>query len=176
MKSLRLQALLRTTFAALCLALITFVAHAFELRGFRGVHWGEGADALRGTTVVQTDDDVACYQRESENLIFGDTALKGVRYCFHHDRLVMVMLDAPVARATFSAEFQRAYGRPASQHDGVESWGGTPSTTLARLEALGPQASRITLSVSRIDPAAARRMQQLASADGASAPRVAAAD
>jgi hypothetical protein len=173
----QLSRLVAASTAALCLGLAALSAQAFELRGFRGVHWGEGADALRGATLVQTDGDVACHQRESENLIFGDTALNGVRYCFHHDRLVMVVLDAAVTRTAFSQEFQRTYGRPGARNDKAESWGGSAtSTTLATLEALGAQGARLTLSVSRIEPEAALRMLKLSSLDPATAPqRVAAA-
>lgn len=149
-------------------ALFTLGAQAFELRGFRGVHWGEGVDALRDVGPAQVDGDVACYQRDRENLIFGDTELSRVRYCFHHDRLVMVMLDAPVARPAFAAEFQRTYGRPAVQTDRADVWGGVPSTTQAELVAQGAQAARLTLSVSRIEADAARRMVRLV--DGLAAP------
>ncbi|MBL0728815.1 hypothetical protein [Piscinibacter sp. HJYY11] len=138
-------------------------AQAFELRGFRGMHWGEGAEALRDAGPAQVDGDVACYQRERENLIFGDTELSGVHYCFHNDRLVMVMLEAPVAREAFSAEFQRTYGRPAKHNAHADVWGGVPSTTHAELVSQGPQGARLTITVSRIEADAARRMVQLAS-------------
>jgi hypothetical protein len=134
-------------------ALFTLGAQAFELRGFRGVHWGEGVDALRDVGPAQVD---------------GDTELSRVRYCFHHDRLVMVMLDAPVARPAFAAEFQRTYGRPAVHTDRADVWGGVPSTTQAELVAQGAQAARLTLSVSRIEADAARRMVRLV--DGLAAP------
>lgn len=177
MKPLRLSARLATTSAALCLlALAAFDAQAFELRGFRGVLWGEGADALRGEALVHEDGEARCYQREQENLLFGDTPLQGVRFCFDHDKLAMVVLDAPVAAAALSAEFQRAYGRPASQKKGVSTWGGAASATTARVVALGPQASRITLAVSQLDAEVARRLETLASAEHAGVRRVAAAD
>ena len=40
--------------AVCCMGLATVGAQAFELRGFRGVSWGEGAEALGAATVVQT--------------------------------------------------------------------------------------------------------------------------
>lgn len=159
-------------------SLLAMGAQAFELRGFRGMHWGEGVEALRDPGPAQVDGDVACYQRERENLIFGDTELSGVHYCFHNDRLVMVMLEAPVAREVLSAEFQRTYGRPAKDNPRAEVWGGVPSTTQAELVAQGPQAARLTISVSRIEADAARRMVQLASrpaAPDAAAPTAAVA-
>lgn len=143
-------------------AMFAVGAQAFELRGFRGVHWGEGVEALRDAGPAQVDGDVACYQRERENLIFGDTELSGVRYCFHHDRLVMVMLEAPVAREAFSAEFQRTYGRPATHTARADVWGGVPSTTQAELVAQGRQGALLTITVSRIEADAARRMHKLA--------------
>ena len=69
--------------------------------------------------------------------------------------------ETSFARTAFSAEFQAAYGAPTAQRDGVESWGGAPSATLARLEATGAQSSRITLSGSPVDAEAARRMVEL---------------
>ena len=43
-------------FAALCLGLMAMGAGAFELRGFRGVMWGEGAEALgAGAVLAYTD-------------------------------------------------------------------------------------------------------------------------
>lgn len=142
-------------------AVFTLGAQAFELRGFRGVHWGEGVEALRDVGPAQVDGDVACYQRDRENLMFGDTELSSVRYCFHHDRLVMVMLDAPVAREAFSLEFQRTYGRPATHTPRADVWGGVPSTTQAELVAQGAKAARLTITVSRIEADAARRMVKL---------------
>jgi hypothetical protein len=167
MKTPRTSALIFTAPAALCLAFAAFGAQALELRGFRGVHWGEGVEALRDAGAPQVDGDVACYQRDRENLIFGDTPLNGVRYCFHHDRLVMVMLDAPVAREVFSAEFQRAYGGAASSTPRAELWGGAPAMSQAELVAQGQQAARLTIMVSRIEPDAARRMHKLAAVDTA---------
>jgi hypothetical protein len=177
MKPLRLSALpagVATTCAALCLAVAAFGAQAFELRGFRGVHWGEGADALRGEALVHEDGEARCYQREQENLLFGDTPLQGVRFCFDHDRLAMVVLEAPVPSAALSAEFERAYGRPTSQKNGVSAWGGPSTATTARVVGVGPQVSRITLSVSKLDAETARRLHKLATADAAGARRVAA--
>jgi hypothetical protein len=175
-KSTCLTVLLATTSAALSLALVVLDAQAFELRGFRGVHWGEGADALRGVTLMQRDGDVDCRQRETENLIFGDTHLTGVHYCFHRDRLVMVVLDAPVKRSTFSTEFQQTYGRPDAQLDGADTWGDASSTTRARLVALGPARSRLMLSVNRVPPDVLRRLVRLATAEPRNAQRMAAAD
>lgn len=176
LKSTCLTALLATTSAALSLALVALEAQAFELRGFRGVRWGEGADALRGVTLQLADGDVACRRRETENLVFGDTALESVQYCFYRDQLAMVVLDAPVTRNAFSTEFQSAYGRPDAQRDGVASWGDSSSATLARIVATGAKASRLTLTVGRLPADVQRRMVRLATADPRNAQRMDAAD
>lgn len=176
LKPTGLTALVATTSAALSLALATFAAHAFELRGFRGVHWGEGADALRGVTLMQTDGDLACRQRETENLIFGDTTLNSVHYCFHRNHLVMVVLDAPVPLAAFSTEFQQTYGRPDSQRKGAQAWGDADSKTVAQIVATGPNTSRLMLSVSGVNGDTLRRMVRLAQADPRHARRMDAAD
>ena len=160
------------TLAKLCIAagfgLLAVSAHAFELRGFRGVSWGDGVEALGDTAVLaNTEGDVTCYQRERENLLFGDSALNGVRYCFHNDHLVMVALDAAVEPKALSAEFQRTYGRPDAQGRQAASWGGKTSGTRAELVAQGSAAARLSIYSNKIDAALAKRIHKLAtSADG----------
>jgi len=145
--------------AALVLGLAAVGANALELRGFRGVAWGEGADALGAAIATHQDGDVTCYQRETENLLFGDSALTGVRYCFHQDRLFMVALDAAVDARTLSAEFQRTYGRPDAHQGLAASWGSKTSGTHAELVARGKTMARLTLYSSKVEPALAKRMQ-----------------
>ncbi|MEO8151605.1 MAG: hypothetical protein ABI605_00945 [Rhizobacter sp.] len=151
--------------AVFCLGLAAMGANAFELRGFRGVSWGEGAEALGASVVSHSEGDVACYQRERENLLFGDTALNGVRYCFHQDHLVMVILDAPVAPKALTAEFQRSYGRPDAQRGGAGSWGGKSSGTRAEVMTSGNSVARLTIYSNKIEPALAQRMQKLSPAE-----------
>lgn len=146
-------------FAAFVLGLAVAGANAFELRGFRGVAWGEGADALGAAVATHNDGDVTCYQRETENLLFGDSALNGVRYCFYQDRLFMVALDAAVDAKTLSAEFERTYGRPDAHQGLAASWGNKTSGSHAELVANGKTAARLTLYSSKIEPALAKRMQ-----------------
>ncbi len=150
--------------ALVCLSLAAVGVHAFELRGFRGVSWGEGVEALGDAKVAYTDGDVACYQRERENLIFGDSALKGVRYCFHQDRLFMVALEAAVEAKVLAAEFEHTYGRPDGRRGQAASWGSKTSGTRADLVASGATA-RLTLYSNKIEPALAQRMQKRAPLD-----------
>ena len=151
--------------AALCLGLVALAANAFELRGFRGVSWGDSAEALGMSSVAQIEGDVTCYQRERENLLFGDSALNGVRYCFHQDRLFMVTLDAAVGSKALSAELQRTYGRPSAHSAQAASWGNPTSGTRADLVANGDTAARLTIYSNKIEPAIAQRMEKLVAAE-----------
>lgn len=147
---------------ALGLGLAALASQAFELRGFRGVEWGEGAQALGVAAEVLRDGDVRCYQRERENMLFGDAALKGVRYCFVNDRFFMVTLDVAVDSASLREQFQRTYGPPDARRGQAARWGGTDSPTRAELAAQGEQA-RLTLYSNTVAtapryPQAARRV------------------
>jgi hypothetical protein len=147
------------------LSLLALGASALELRGFRGVMWGEGVEALGAAAVVaHTEGDVVCYQRERENLLFGDSALQGVRYCFHNDRFVMVALDAAVGPKALVAEFRRTYGRPVL-HANHASWGNKASGTRAELVAQGESAARLSIYSNKIDAALAKRIHKLATAE-----------
>jgi hypothetical protein len=148
-------------FAVCCMGLTTVGAQAFELRGFRGVSWGEGAEALGAATVVQTVGDATCYLRERENMLFGDIALNAVRYCFHQDRLFVVMLDAPVPPKTFIADFARSYGAPNARRGQSASWGTKASGTRADLAASGDETARLTIYSSKIEPGLAQRIHKL---------------
>ena len=155
---------------ALSLGLVAFGANAFELRGFRGVAWGQGAEALGEAVVAHADGDLACYQRESESMLFGDSALNDVRYCFQHNRLVMVALDAAVDPKALALQFQRTYGRPDARKGQVASWGRRSTGARAELVAQGASAARLTLYANPIEPAVVQRLHKLASSDPA--PRV----
>lgn len=145
--------------AATALGLAALGAQAFELRGFRGVAWGEGAEALGEARAVQVQGDVSCYQRERENLMFGDSALHGVQYCFHQDRLFMVRLDAAVSQKALIAEFQRTYGPPTSRAGLSVAWGGPTSGAQAELAPAAGNLARLAIYSNKVEPAVARRMQ-----------------
>lgn len=146
--------------AVFCLGLAAMSASAFELRGFRGVSWGEGVEALGAVTVAHNEGEVTCYQRDRENLLFGDTPLNGVRYCFHQDRLFMVAIDAAANAKALTAEFQRTYGRPTAQRHQAASWGAKGSATRAELAASGATA-RLVIYSNTIEPTVAQRLQKL---------------
>jgi hypothetical protein len=99
--------------AALLLAAAgTAQAASPQMRGFRGLMWGDPPSHLGNALEVARDGDVRCYRRERENLLFGDSELRAVQYCFRGDRLFMVALDALVDARALRAEFERGYGPP----------------------------------------------------------------
>jgi hypothetical protein len=142
--------------AAFSLILFAVGAQAFQLRGFRGVEWGEEAERL-GTeaTVVSQEGELTCYQRANENLLFGDVALKAVRYCFHQDRLYSVRLDAAANAKALTTEFQRTYGRPDVRQGLNATWGHKATDSRAELVSQGEH-SQLTL-YPRQSAVAARR-------------------
>lgn len=101
------------TAAALLLAVAGAAQAASpQMRGFRGLMWGDPPAHLGSALEVARDGDVRCYQRERENLLFGDSGLRSVQYCFRHDKLFMVALDSLVEAGALRAEFERGYGPP----------------------------------------------------------------
>lgn len=153
---------LKDSFAKLaaiaCLGLASFGANALELRGFRGVAWGDGADKLGAATVDQTSGDVVCYRRERENMLFGERAVNEVRYCFHRDQLFMVTLDAAAGMKAMISELQRTYGRPQARLGNSVSWGTASTMARADLVALpaGGSQSRLTIRSNKFEPASAK--------------------
>jgi hypothetical protein len=132
---------------SLCLGLLAAAAAAMpagavELRGFRGFAWGVDADSLGEAQQVSSDAGVQCYRRERENLLYGDSPIREVRYCFHDDRLFLVIVDSQVDEATLAAEFQVTYGPPSLRAKALSVWG--DASTAVRVEIDGaPAAMRI---------------------------------
>jgi len=122
--------------AAAGLALAAAASHAVELRGFRGVPWGAGVDSLGPSQLAYTHGDVSCYRRERENMLYGDSPLKEVRFCFHQDHLFMVALDAEVPLDTLVREFEGSYGPPDWRVPAKTTWG--DHATRARVEMIAP--------------------------------------
>jgi hypothetical protein len=118
------------------LTLASMAAGAVELRGFRGVPWGADAASLGASELVSTTGEMRCYQRERENLLYGEAPLRAVRFCFHDDRLVMVELEAQVDQPALRSEFQSTYGPPRLSSASTALWG-DPSTR-ARVEIVAP--------------------------------------
>lgn len=128
---------------ALCLGVVGMAAQALELRGFRGVAWGDDASSLGTAKLVHSQGELRCYRRERENMMFGDSQLKDVRYCFQQDRLFLVMIEADAAREDMVAEFKRTYGAPSQQSPAMVSWGGKSAGT--HVEMLSAPGGRHTL-------------------------------
>jgi hypothetical protein len=114
-------------------------AGAVDLRGFRGFAWGSDVDSLGDARQVSSEGGVQCYRRESENLLYGDSALREVRYCFHEARLFLVVVDSKVDSATLAAEFHGTYGPPVQHTARKATWGDAGSR--ARVEISGTPAS-----------------------------------
>ena len=148
------------TLAAAGLGLACLSANAFELRGFRGVSWGATSAQLGPANVVSSSGDVSCYKRERENMLFGDSPISEVRYCFHRDRMYMVAVDSPADSAALVAEFQRTYGPPHARQSKVVAWGGKSTPARAELvsSAAGRSASVLTIYSNKYDPAMARTL------------------
>jgi hypothetical protein len=105
--------------AALCAS----AASAVELKGFRGLMWGDAPSYLGAAELVQAEGSVACYRRHNENMLFGDSPLAAVRYCFQRDRLFLVVLDSTVNLNSLLADFKSGYGAPDVQTAAYARWG-----------------------------------------------------
>jgi hypothetical protein len=105
-------------------------ATPLQMRGFRGLMWGDPPAYLGAAEVAQRDGEVQCYRRERENLLFGDSELRSVLYCFHRDKLFMVAIDALVDADTLRSEFERGYGPPDLSAPGRAHWG-TPTAPVS---------------------------------------------
>ncbi len=144
-----------------CLSLAALSVQAFNMRGFRGVSWGEASETIGEARVTYTAGAVTCFQRERENLLFGDVALIAVRYCFHKDRLFMVRLAAAVSATALAAEFERSYGPPDVRRAHGATWGTQASGARADLFARAETATLVIYS-NKIEPAVAQSMKKLA--------------
>ena len=128
--------------AATAVLLAASGLQAMELRGFRGVEWGESPARL-GSEAVKAEghQGSACYRRATENLIFGDTPLADVRYCFKEGRFHMAIIDAPVAAPALQQELVGTYGRPTQVNELASRWGNRASSALAELTSTGGRAT-----------------------------------
>jgi hypothetical protein len=111
-------------------------SHAVELRGFRGLQWGDAADKLGAQArFVRTDGGLRCYTRPNENLLFGDAALNNVQYCFGPSGLTRIWLDAAAPWAALRAEFEQGYGRAARVDADRAYWPPTPGGVEVEVQA-----------------------------------------
>lgn len=111
-------------------------AGAVELRGFRGVPWGSDVQSLGAAELVASGGEVQCYRRERENLLYGDSPINEVRFCFHRNHLFMVVIDSKVDQNALLAEFQGTYGPPNVRVPARAAWG--DASTRARVEIVAP--------------------------------------
>lgn len=110
-------------------------AASLQMRGFRGLLWGDPPAHLGPARLVSTEGAVQCFERERENLLFGDAALLSVRYCFQHEGLFLVQLTATGSGAALRDEFERGYGAPELRTAALLHWGdawGAASAELSR--------------------------------------------
>ena len=131
--SIRRGSLLAVLAAA---SLASAASQAVELRGFRGVPWGAGVDSLGASQLAYSDGEVSCYRRERENMLYGDSPVKEIRFCFHEGHLFMVALDADVDLDTLVREFVATYGAPDWRVPAKTTWG--DRSTRARVEMVAP--------------------------------------
>lgn len=120
--------------AALLLGvLMPLNAAALQMRGFRGLLWGDPPAHLGAAQMVAREGNVQCYRRERENLLFGDSELRSVLYCFHQDKLFLVAINSAVDLETLRAEFERGYGPPDTRTAVEARWGNGTAPVSAEL-------------------------------------------
>lgn len=108
-------------------------ASALDLRGFRGLWWGDELERLGDARQVSAQGSQVCYQRTNENLLFGDIELRALLFCFDNGRFTSVRIDANARLEQLGAEFQATYGVPDSERNGHPVWGKPSEKTHARL-------------------------------------------
>lgn len=139
----RFSTALRTTLAVLALGAAATAAQAVEMRGFRGVAWGEAAEKLGEASLVSKAGDVSCYQRNNENLMFGDSAVSHVRFCFKQDKLFLVSIESAEKAATLAGEFRRTYGKPSRTSAARTEWAAHRGQAQAEVMAQAPAGSTL---------------------------------
>jgi hypothetical protein len=146
-------------FAVAALALSAVAAQAVEMRGFRGILWGEPSVQLGAAEVVSQDGEVSCYRRERENLLFGDSEVSSVRYCFVQDQLFFVSIDSDSATPVLANEFGRTYGKPQVQKAGRLVWGGKAGASRAEWlpQLSGQRGSTLMIYSSQFDRNAVKK-------------------
>lgn len=140
----RCSTFLRTTLAVLALGAAASAAQAVEMRGFRGVAWGEASIKLGEASLVsKSSGDVSCYQRENENLLFGDSPVSSIRFCFKQDRLFLVSIESAQQAGNLADEFGRTYGKPSRSSAGRSLWAAHRGQAQAEVLAQAPTGSAL---------------------------------
>ncbi len=139
----RCTAFLRTTLAVLALGAAASAAQAVEMRGFRGVAWGDASVKLGEATLVSKAGELSCYQRGNENLLFGDSPVNSVRFCFKQDRLFFVAIESAQQATVLAEEFGRTYGKPSRSSASRSVWAAHRGQAQAEVLAQAPTGSAL---------------------------------
>lgn len=113
-------------------------AGAVELVGFRGVPWGAEPDSVEPAQLVSAQGEYRCYKRERENMLWGESPLSEVRFCFHRDRFYMAVLESKTDVHTLATEFKSMYGAPTAEAPTRVQWGNGYGAARAEIFAAGP--------------------------------------
>ncbi len=111
-------------------------AGAVDLVGFRGVPWGAQPDSVEPAELVSAQGEQRCYRRERENMLWGESPLSAVTFCFHRDRFYMAVVESKTDVQTLSAEFKSMYGAPSMAAPTRVVWGSRNG--IARAEIVAP--------------------------------------
>lgn len=111
-------------------------ASAVELVGFRGVPWGAQLESVEPAQVVSAQGEDRCYKREHENMLWGQSPLSDVRFCFHRGRFYMAVLESRTDVRTLASEFTAMYGAPTTEDRTRAVWGSRNGG--ARVEIVAP--------------------------------------
>lgn len=139
----RRSAFLRTTLAVLALGAAAGAAQAVEMRGFRGVAWGAASVKLGEASLMSQAGEVSCYQRNNENLMFGDSPVSQVRFCFKQDRLFLVSIESAQQADNLAEEFGRTYGKPSRSSAGRSLWSAHRGQAQAEVMTQAPTGSTL---------------------------------
>lgn len=110
---------------------------ATELRGFRTAAWGSSVDTLGPSHLVFSSGAVSCYRRELENMLYGESPVKDIQYCYYQDQLFLVAMDTAVDLDTLMQREVASSGAPDWSVPGKATWG--DRSTRARVEVTAPQ-------------------------------------
>lgn len=167
------SSVLRTLVAAVALGALASAAQAVEMRGFRGVAWGEGSNKLGDVTLVSQAGAVSCYQRTNENLLFGDSPVQNVRFCFNQDRLFLVSIESAQQASELAGEFVRTYGKPTQRSAERMRWAAHAGQAQAEVMAQTGAGSTLRVFSAEADRKAVQQAVTLISAAAQQPQRVA---
>ncbi len=120
--------------------------------GFRGAHFGDGLEVLKGAKSV--GERGACeraYVRPSDKLEFDGVRLSGIEYSLQNGRLTVVsLLAAPEACPKLYAALTHAYGEDTSKQAAAvvaqPFWTATWTGERVRMDVVGPTGCTVTIT------------------------------